>query len=380
MGLNRPTRIERLKRIQKTSDLDAFLFTSSSTVTCLSGYFYNFEIGSSPFQLLPAALVLVPSRNTALILADNESFEPAGIGSGIMIKTYASYLFEKPLDFRAQFLLKLYETFEENSLSKARIGIEKDSLPLAVSQALSAAWPDLEFVDISDEIRYIKAVKDTDEIEHIRKATALCDIGQAAVLKHAIAGMTELELFSMIRTEMEALVGTRVPIMLDLVCGERTEEGGGIPSNKIIRRGELVLSDLTPCLNGYWGDTCNTIAIGKPTPEQKKNFKLIEEALQMAIDFIKPGIRANEVDQMLRKHLLPVGEYGHHSGHGVGTTNHEEPRIVPYNSMVIEKNMVIALEPAIYANGYGMRLEHLVLVTETGCEKISKFKHCLEQE
>jgi Xaa-Pro dipeptidase len=368
-------RLEKLNKIGKKENIDAFLFTSATTIKCLSGYFYNFEIGASPFHLMPAALLVVPSKNTYIIIADNESFVTEGIGSEVFVKSYTSYAYKKPLDFTAQFSLKLHEALKESNLSNALIGIEQNSLPFVVSKSISSAYPKIKFVDVTNEITHLKAVKDSDEIENIRKATALCDIGQAAVLKHARAGMTELELFSMVRTEMEASVGKPVPIMLDLVSGARTEDGGGIPSNNIIQHGDLILSDLTPCLNGYWGDTCNTIIIGEPTAEQSKHFKLIQQALQSAIDFIKPGIRANEVDQLLRKHLSSAGGYGHHSGHGVGTSNHEEPRITPYNEMLLEPNMVIALEPAIYRNGYGIRLEHMVIVTYIGCEVLSKFNH-----
>jgi Xaa-Pro dipeptidase len=374
------SRIERLKDIQEASQLDAFLFTSAQTITWLSGYFYNFETGSSPFQLLPAALLMVPSKKSILILADNESFSSNGIGSDVEVKLYSSYVYEKSLDFTPQFLLKLCEAISENGLSGAIIGIEQNSLPYVVAQTISSAFPGIKIRNVSDELIPIKAIKDPDEIDCIRKATALCDIGQAAVLKHARVGMTELELFSLIRTEMEATVGTRLPLMLDLVCGARTEEGGGNPSNKIIQQGNLILSDLTPCLNGYWGDTCNTMVVGKPTDEQRRNFKQIEEALKLAINFIRPGVKAMEVDQLLRNHLANICNYGHHSGHGVGTNYHEEPRIVPCNEMILEANMVIALEPAIYTNGYGIRLEHLVLVTKSGCETLSKFKHCLEQD
>ena len=374
------TRIGRLGKIQDSLELDAFLFTTPSTITCFSGYSYYFEIGSSPFQILPAALIFLPEGESTLILADNESFRGSGIGSGIRIKPYESYVFEKPLDFTARFLFMLNETIHESRLTNSRIGIEQNTLPYAITHALKSACPRISWVDVSEELSMLKATKDPDEIDSIQKAVALCDLGQASVVKNARAGMTELELFSLIRTEMEARIGTRLPIMLDLVSGARTEEGGGIPSNTVIREGDLVLSDLTPCLNGYWGDTCNTLAIGKPTAEQLEHFKLIEEALQSAIDFIKPGIRANEVDRMLRKHLSGTGEYSHHSGHGVGTSNHEEPRIVPYNKMILEKNMVIALEPAIYTNGYGIRLEHLIRITENGCEKLSAFRHCFVQE
>ena len=57
---------------------------------------------------------------------------------------------------------------------------------------------------------------------------------------------------------------------------------------------------------------------------------------------------------------------------------HEEPRIVPYNDMELASNMVIALEPAIYKKDYGIRLEHMVVVTEYGCEILTKFQHCLK--
>lgn len=369
------TRVERLKKTGKAGSIDAFLFTSPSTIKCLSGYFYDFDIGPSPFQLLPAALLVVPSKGTSIIIADNESFVKEGIGSGISVKPYSSYEYEKPMDFTNHFLLRLHEALKENSLSNALLGIEQNTMPFVVSRSILSAYQNIKLVDVTNEIIHLKAVKDNDEIESIRKAVSLCDIGQAAVVKHARAGITELELFGLIRKEMEASVGKRVPIMLDLVSGARTEDGGGNPSNKIIEYGDLILSDLTPCLDGYWGDTCNTIAIGEPAAEQSELFGLVQQALHVAIDFIKPGIKANDVDQLLRKHLSPAGGYGHHSGHGIGTSNHEEPRITPYNEMLLEPNMVIALEPAIYRNGYGIRLEHVVLVTDTGCDVLSKFNH-----
>lgn len=373
-------RTERLENIGKIKNIDGFLFTSLPTIKCLSGYFYDFTIGPSPFQLLPAALLVAPSQNSTIIVADNEQFEKVGVGSEISVKFYSSYVYEKPLDFTTQFLVKLHETLKENKLQNAKIGIEQNSIPLVVSQSIKSKYPNIQFVDITNEITLLKAIKDQDEIDDIRKATALCDIGQTVVLEHAKVGMTELELFSLVRTEMEASVGMPVPIMLDLVSGARTEEGGGIPSNNIIKFGDLILSDFTPCLNGYWGDSCNTIVIGKPTTEQREHFELVKEALQLAIDFIKPGVKSNEVDSLLRNHLSCVGDYGHHSGHGIGTNSHEEPRIVPYNEMILEENMVIALEPAIYINGYGIRLEHLLLITKTGCSKLSKFNHRFEQK
>jgi Xaa-Pro aminopeptidase len=83
-------RIERLNRIIEVKDIDAFLFTSSIAVEYMCGYFYNFEIGSSPFHFIPAALVVVPSKITALIIADNETDQIAGLDVRISVKQFAS--------------------------------------------------------------------------------------------------------------------------------------------------------------------------------------------------------------------------------------------------------------------------------------------------
>ena len=162
--------------------------------------------------------------------------------------------------------------------------------------------------------------------------------------------------------------------MADFVSGRATASGGGLPGNKVIKSGDLILSDLTPCLNGYWGDSCSTIAISEPTSAQKKTFSLVREALNRGIDAIRPGIQALEIDRLMRKH---TGDYPHHSGHGVGVEYHEGPRIVPYNRSKLLPGMVIALEPAIYTEDYGIRLEHLVVVTEKGCETLTRFQHRL---
>jgi len=178
---------------------------------------------------------------------------------------------------------------------------------------------------------------------------------------------------------METAAGARVPMMTDLVGGAITATGGGNPTNRIIHKNDLVLTDLTPCLNGYWGDSCSTIVVGTPTKDQERIFALVKEALEIGISTIRPGVQAKEVDLAMRHHLAAEGGFGHHGGHGVGIAYHEEPRIVPYNSMLLQPGMVIALEPAVYKNDYGIRLEHLMVVTETGCEKLTKFEHSFEQ-
>ncbi|HVW62990.1 MAG TPA: Xaa-Pro peptidase family protein [Puia sp.] len=365
-------RIDKLTALGRLKETDAFLITSGTSVKYFSGYFYQFETGASPFHLLPAALLIVPGKTSTLIIADNEAGAAMDIVRGVVCAPYKSYGYQEASDPARQFVRELQKVIRKHKLSRGRIGIEAGTLPFIAAME----FPEMEWADITSDIAKLRAVKDEDEIATIRAAARLCDIGQAAVIKHVRPGMSELELFGLVRGDMEAAAGTRFPLMADFVSGERTASAGGPPTNRIVREGELVLSDLTACLNGYWGDSCSTIAVGDPAPSRKRVFRRVKEALAIGIDATRPGARAMDIDALMRAH---TGGYPHHSGHGAGVMYHEEPRIVPYNKMVLVPNMIIALEPAIYMKEYGIRLEHLLRVTESGCEVLTQFKHSFEQ-
>lgn len=370
------SRIEKLNSIATQKKIDSFLLTTAPSVKYFSGYFFYFEYGVSPFHFLPAALYIKPSSTTTLIIADNELEQEKHIPPGITVKPYSSYVHETPAQPEQHFMQQLFTVLDKHNKGRIRIGIESAFFPMLLVEAITSKYPDAEFVDITTEIRQLRAIKDNDEIEFIRKAAHLCDIGQEMVWKKAQPGISELELFNIVCTAIESSVGERVPLMCDLGSGIRTATGGGMPGNKIIEAGDLVLSDFTACLNGYWGDSCNTLVVGEPTAEQRRIFAAVKETLDMGIDAIRPGVRALDIDKLMRNH---AGNFPHHGGHGVGIQYHEEPRIVPYNEMILLPNMVIALEPAIYNSDFGIRLEHLLLVTEAGCEIITQFKHRFEQ-
>ncbi|MEX6689963.1 Xaa-Pro peptidase family protein [Danxiaibacter flavus] len=373
-------RIQKLKAIQKAKKLDAFLITSFASLKYLSGYFFYFEHGLSPFQLLPAALVVGPELQAGLILADNETQQLPFIHPAISISTYESYVYQKDIDAVNQFVFQLDETFKQLGIKTGRLGVEPNALPASLLLFLGSRYPAVELVDITADIAGLRIIKDADEIALIRQSARLSDIGQSAVLRLARSGMSELELFNLVRRQIEEAAGTRVPLMADFVSGASTATGGGLPTNKIINEGDLILSDFTPCLNGYWGDSCSTIAVGMPTTEQQNTFNLVREALEIGINTIRPGVQAKEVDSAMRRHLQAAGNFEHHGGHGVGVVYHEEPRITPYNTMLLQPGMVIALEPAVYKDDFGIRLEHLVAVTDDGCEVLTTFNHSFEQQ
>jgi Xaa-Pro aminopeptidase len=368
-------RMQKLDTAICEAKIDHVLLTSLASLRYFAGYTAGIETGPSPFSPVLGAFLWIAGEPPQLFLADMESSE--GLVPGLEITPFESYTVEKPLAAARDLVAKLLARLAK--LPAGRVGMETDDLPAAVFEPLRSRCPRVEFQDITGTLAKIRMIKDEEEISILREALDLCDLGQALVKRLAQRGMTEVELFAEVRKGMETRAGGRLPLLADLVSGPRTAQIGGPPTSRCLEHGDLIISDLVPRHLGYWGDTCNTCAVGEPTSEQQRLFDGIAAALAEGITEARPGVRACDLDASLRKRVLRLnGGYPHHSGHGLGVTWHEEPRIVPYNPLTLEPGMVIALEPGIYLKGrFGLRLEHTILVTEKGAEILSKFRHTL---
>jgi Xaa-Pro aminopeptidase len=173
--------------------------------------------------------------------------------------------------------------------------------------------------------------------------------------------------------------GRRIPAVLWVTAGAVTAIGGAEPSNTALQRGDIVLTDTSPWIDGAWSDTARVVVVGTPNTEQRRMFDAVRRALDLAISLCRPGAIACEVDRKVRESLAGWGPvYHHHTGHALGASWSEEPRIVPYNKMQIEEDMVLAVEPAIYRPGFGgMRLEDVFVVRANGNELLSQSEHRL---
>src|SRR5207244_1357556 len=174
-------------------------------------------------------------------------------------------------------------------------------------------------------------------------------------------------LWTQVRAAMETAAAGRLPVLADLVTGPRTAEIGGPPTSRRIEDGDLLLVDLVPRVGAYWGDSCATVATAEPSAEVRDSHERVLAALEEAKSAVVPGALAGDLDAIARAGI----SYPHHTGHGLGLTTHEQPRIVPGSEQELEPGMVLALEPGTYGDGWGIRIEQVVLVTEDGCEVLS---------
>jgi Xaa-Pro dipeptidase len=120
--------------------------------------------------------------------------------------------------------------------------------------------------------------------------------------------------------------------------------------------------------DGYWGDCCAAFTLGEPSVHAIEHHRPAYERLQRVLEAVRPAAVAGDLDAVAREALA----YPHHSRHGLGADWHEEPRIVPGSSTVLAPGMVVAFEPGSYRDGEGVRVEQVVLVTEDGCEILSR--------
>jgi Xaa-Pro aminopeptidase len=345
-------RRERALEIAARAGADVLVAAHPATVAWLTGYACEIETGPSPFALTPLAIV---APGAAPVLVASEVDAAAADALAVETIPYTGFTLGplEPIAGARQAL--------EHALGGRRAATELGSLPAALAAGL-------DVVDASDEILRARAVKDADEITALRAAIAVCDAGQRAAREAAEAGRTELEVWAAVHAATNEAAGGRTPILADLVSGERTAEGGGSPAGRRLAAGDPVLCDLVPRVGGYWGDSCATFTVaGEASPALRAAPARVRAALARAVELVRPGARARDVDAAIRDGL----DYPHHTGHGVGTAYHEEPRVVPDAGAVLEPGMVVALEPGVYGDGFGVRLEQVVLVTPDGAEILS---------
>lgn len=328
--------------------VDAFLISALPNIRYLSGF-----TGSN-------ALLLVRER-TAVLLTDPRYTIQAATECDCTSKTVKS----GPLTSALAPELKKSKI--------RRLGVERNRISWATYQALQQSLPvGVELVAIDDAIENLRMVKDSSEIEAIRASVLLNSKAFSKALRRFKPEMKEFELAAEIDYQMRKL-GASCPAFETIVAsGPRTALPHAQPGPQSIRNNQLLLVDMGATLNGYASDMTRTLAVGKISAELKRMYQATLESQLAAIDAVKPGIAAGDVDAAARSVLRKNGldqEFIHSTGHGLGLEIHEMPRLGRSGETRLEPGMTITIEPGVYREGVGgIRIEDTVLVTETGCE------------
>ncbi len=334
-----PQNLERFSALLRSRRLTAALLADPATITWLTGYATPIETGPSPFEG-SAVLAWWHAGDLHLIVSDMEvaaaqEAAPAGVHS------YVSYTIEAPLAGAANQVQALRNVLKNHSPQAGNVGVEWQCLTASLADALRQALPAAEYSPLDGAFAGLRAVKTPEEIAKIRAVLGLCDTAQNFIRQMLQPGKTELELWAATRAQVECQAGGRLPILVDLIAGPRTADIGGPPSTYVLKPGDPLILDIVPRLNGYWGDNAATFFAGGPSAELAKAYRVVRRALEQAIEAARPGVAASDLDAQVRQAVRAEGyePYPHHTGHGMGASYHEEPRIVPYNNLKLEPGM-----------------------------------------
>ncbi len=365
---------------------DLAVLSSLANVTYVSGFEVPHAVGVSAAVAYAAPFAVVGVNATATWLAASvfhtaQAQRESRLDTLLTFAGFDSFLASDP---RGSFLEALATALRQAGLGRAgRLGVEGRALPHGAAAFLAERFPGIQLVEVDAALERARQVKTPREIERLRRAAHIGDIGQRTLAELCqTAGRNEFDMYAEVIARMQRAVGHEIPVSGELVTGPRTTTVNypGGPRDRVTETGDAALMDISQRVGGYWSDVTNTYVIGgvEPTPHQKKYARASQAAFDAAAERLRPGQRACDVwaaaNDAYEKHGLAMP---HYMGHQIGVTVNELPRLVPYDDTVIRAGMVFAMEPGAYegpGGTFGARSEKNVWVTETGPEILSEFE------
>jgi Xaa-Pro aminopeptidase len=256
-----------------------------------------------------------------------------------------------------------------------KVGFEDDHVSVRSLTKLQEKLPEgAEAVAAGGTVEALRRVKDAEELSAIAEAAKLADAALKATLEEGFLGKTERAVADAFEAHVRAGGGT---LSFDTIVagGPNGAQPHAEPGPRVIERGELVVFDMGAKLDGYCSDGTRTYATGDPGEEGRRVYETVLAAQQASLEAIRPGEKGEDVDAAARKVIEEAGHgehFGHGLGHGVGLDIHEGPRLSLRSDDVLAANEVVTVEPGIYlAGNLGVRIEDLVVVTDTGIRNLS---------
>ena len=344
--------IEKYQSLLETGEVDALLLTSV----------YN-RLYAAQYRV--AEGVAVVTREGAYYFTDSRYIEAAE-------KNLKGFTVRMTHPGSSE-IERINEVIGEHTIKK--LGFEENDMTygdyLRYNEALHAV-----LVPMQAKIDAFRATKEPGEIELMRKAQAITDQTFSELCKIIQAGMTEKEL------EAELLYrlykhGAEGPSFDPIVVsGPNTSLPHGVPGERKLEFGDFITMDFGCIYGGYCSDMTRTVALGFVSEEMDKVYKTVLKAQLAGIAATKAGVAGRDIDGAARKVIADAGYgdyFGHGYGHSLGILIHEAPNANTRNDQPMPAGAVVSAEPGIYLPGkFGVRIEDVTVITETGCEVLTK--------
>jgi Xaa-Pro aminopeptidase len=231
-------------------------------------------------------------------------------------------------------------------------------------------------VTLGGVVQHLRRRKTAAEIARMRRAAACTDVALAEVERMMADRPTERD----VRDELEYRMrrhGADGPSYDTIVAtGPNGARPHHRPTSTVIEEGHLVVIDVGGLVDGYHSDMTRTYLIGKVDPVLRRMHDVVRESQLAGLAAVRAGVTAGDVDKTCRDIIIDAGfgtEFIHSTGHGVGLQIHEQPWVRTGMSEPLQSGEVVTVEPGVYREGLGgVRIEDLVVVTDTGCDILTE--------
>lgn len=234
----------------------------------------------------------------------------------------------------------------------------------------------VKLVPVPNFVQTLRAVKDDEEIKLLREASVLGSEGYDYLLGLIKPGVTELQLAKELEIYWLKRGSRGVAFESIIAFGSNSSMPHYRPNPTVkLKKGQPVLIDIGVNDRHYNSDMTRVVFCGKASSEMKKIYEVVRIAQEKALLLCKPGAKIGDIDAAARGYIESQG-YGkyftHNLGHGVGIDIHEQPWMRKESKVVLEKGMVITIEPGVYLPDVGgVRIEDTVLITAKGHENLT---------
>ena len=312
-----------------------------------------------------SAGMIVLTENKAVLLVDFRYFEKAKKTVQNMEVVLAN-----------NFFANAKEMLETENIKK--ILPETDFINLDSFERMKKAFEGIEVSNdnsLSQTISSLRQIKSAEETKCIKKSQGITDNAFAHILNFIKAGVTEREIALELEFFMRKTGSEGVAFDTIAVSGKNSSLPHGVPTEKPLENGDFLTMDFGAVYNGYCSDMTRTVAVGYVTDEQQKVYDTVLKAQLSALKEIGPNKVCKEIDKIARDIINAEFEgcFGHGLGHSVGLEIHENPALNTRDETLLKAGVIMTVEPGIYIpDKFGVRIEDMVLITDTSYENLTK--------
>ncbi len=256
-----------------------------------------------------------------------------------------------------------------------RIGFESNHISYSNYMILKNNFSNIKWVETSNSIEVIAAVKDQTEIDALKTAIEITDSVFDEIVPMIKEGVTENKIAATMSYKFKehgAEGDSYDPIV---ASGWRSALPHACPTDKCLEKGDFVVMDFGALYNGYHADMTRTIVVGAATAKHHEIYNIVLKSQLAGIKKAKHGITGAEVDMACRSIInnAGYGEYFNHStGHGLGLEVHTHPRLSSLNKEPLLENYVVTIEPGIYLPKWGgVRIEDDCWIQKDSCKPLN---------